>query len=142
MTISITASERFHVEIIGDFDRMGLIAVRERIDDALDDHLMKLNLPILEKIVEEICVTFGVTRNELFGSSRPSRIAWPRQVAMTLAYEFTGGSLNDIRRFFNRKDHATVIYARRVVREREETTPKESESINRIREKVRATLCN
>jgi chromosomal replication initiator protein len=57
------------------------------------------------------CDCFGVSSAELLSSSRTSRVAWPRQVAMYLARELTGESLPAIGRHFGGRDHTTVLHA-------------------------------
>jgi chromosomal replication initiator protein len=54
---------------------------------------------------------FGVSPDELLSSTRTARVAWPRQVAMYLAREFTGESLPAIGRQFGGRDHTTVLHA-------------------------------
>jgi chromosomal replication initiator protein len=57
------------------------------------------------------CELFGLSGAELLSSSRTSRIAWPRQLAMYLARELTGESLPAIGRHFGGRDHTTVMHA-------------------------------
>jgi chromosomal replication initiator protein len=54
---------------------------------------------------------FGISPDELLSSTRTARVAWPRQVAMYLAREFTGESLPAIGRQFGGRDHTTVLHA-------------------------------
>jgi chromosomal replication initiator protein len=64
------------------------------------------------------CRQFGITPEELLSSSRATRIAWPRQVAMYLARELTSESLPAIGRHFGGRDHTTVLHAWRRTNER------------------------
>jgi chromosomal replication initiator protein len=54
---------------------------------------------------------FGLSHGELLSTTRATRIAWPRQVAMYLARELTGESLPAIGRHFGGRDHTTVLHA-------------------------------
>jgi chromosomal replication initiator protein len=63
------------------------------------------------EIQELACEHFGLTNDELLSSSRTTRIAWPRQVAMYLARELTEESLPVIGRHFGGRDHTTVLHA-------------------------------
>ncbi len=54
---------------------------------------------------------FGLAPEELLSTTRTTRIAWPRQVAMYLARELTGESLPAIGRHFGGRDHTTVLHA-------------------------------
>ena len=57
------------------------------------------------------CEVFGLTAEELLSSTRTTRIAWPRQLAMYLARELTTESLPAIGRHFGGRDHTTVMHA-------------------------------
>jgi len=57
------------------------------------------------------CDHFGLSSEELLSSSRARRVAWPRQLAMYLAREFTRESLPAIGRQFGGRDHTTVLHA-------------------------------
>ena len=50
--------------------------------------------------------------------SRTARIAWPRQLAIYLARELTGASLQTIGEAFGGRNHATVLHACKRVSER------------------------
>ena len=65
----------------------------------------------VSEIQAAACEHFGLSREELVSSSRVSRIAWPRQVAMYLARELTDESLPAIGRRFGGRDHTTVLHA-------------------------------
>ena len=64
------------------------------------------------------CEHFGLTGDELVSSTRTSRIAWPRQVAMYIARELTDESLPALGRQFGGRDHTTVLHAWRRTAER------------------------
>jgi chromosomal replication initiator protein len=60
---------------------------------------------------------FGLTVDELRGSSRTQQIARARQIAMYLCRERTGLSLPKIGELFGNRDHSTVIHACRKIAE-------------------------
>jgi chromosomal replication initiator protein len=72
----------------------------------------------LADIQNAACELFGITAEELLSSSRATRVAWPRQVAMYLARELTSESLPAIGRHFGGRDHSTVLHAWRRTNER------------------------
>ena len=75
----------------------------------------------LEDVTNVICKYFKVSTNELRSKSRKKMIAWPRQVAMYLARQYTENSLEAIGRQFNR-DHATVLHSvNKITRQIEES---------------------
>ncbi len=73
--------------------------------------------PSIAEVQEAVAAHFGLTTAELTSSSRVSRIAWPRQVAIHLARDLTGASLPTIGKAF-RRNHATVLHACKRVSER------------------------
>ena len=68
----------------------------------------------------QACVAsyYELSTAELVSSSRAARIAWPRQVAIHLARDFTGDSLHAIGDAFGGRNHATVLHACKRVSER------------------------
>jgi len=69
-------------------------------------------------ITAAACEHFGLTPDELLSTTRASRIAWPRQVAMYIARELTDESLPALGRQFGGRDHTTVLHAWRRTAER------------------------
>jgi chromosomal replication initiator protein len=67
----------------------------------------------------------GCTTNE-------RKFAWPRQVAMTLAWRLTDHSSVRIGQFFGGRDHATVLYAMRAVEKRRRNNPKLHQSLRAL----------
>jgi chromosomal replication initiator protein len=65
----------------------------------------------LAEIQAATCDCFGISLDELRSSSRATRVAWPRQLAMYLARELSGESLPAIGRHFGGRDHTTVLHA-------------------------------
>jgi chromosomal replication initiator protein len=61
---------------------------------------------------------YGLAVPELLSSSRTARIAWPRQLAIYLAREYTGSSLQAIGEAFGGRNHATVLHACKRVSDR------------------------
>lgn len=62
-------------------------------------------------IIDTVCEYFGVRREKLLGKGRPKNIVIPRQIAMYLCRNILHETYPTIKDFFNRKDHATVLYA-------------------------------
>lgn len=68
-------------------------------------------------IIQTVAEAHGFTPAGLLQRGRPSRIAVPRQVAMMLIRDLTGLSLQAVGDIF-RKNHGTVIHAKKRVEER------------------------
>jgi chromosomal replication initiator protein len=72
----------------------------------------------IAQIQTAVASHYGLAVSELLSSSRAARIAWPRQLAIYLAREYTGTSLQMIGEAFGGRNHATVLHACKRVSER------------------------
>ena len=63
---------------------------------------------------------------------RAARIAWPRQVAIYLARDLIGASLNVIGEAFGGRNHATVLHASKRVSERVHTDPEAAGEVDHL----------
>jgi chromosomal replication initiation ATPase DnaA len=64
---------------------------------------------VVREVVEEL---YQVTSDELDGSRRLGRIAWPRQVAMALTYQYGLLSAAAVGDLYGGRHYATVYWAR------------------------------
>ena len=84
---------------------------------------------------------FGLTMEDLCGSSRSRMLVTGRQIAMYLCRELTDLSLPKIGQMFGGRDHTTVIHADRKIRgqmaERRATYNQVAELTNRIKTRAR-----
>lgn len=62
-------------------------------------------------IIVYVAEAFGITPEDITGDSRRSDIVKSRQIAMYLCRELLGVSLASLGKYFNGKNHATVLYA-------------------------------
>ncbi|MBV9194741.1 MAG: chromosomal replication initiator protein DnaA [Solirubrobacterales bacterium] len=69
----------------------------------------------IEAIQNVVASRFDLTVSELVSTSRASRVAWPRQLAMHLARKLTDASLVTIGQAFGARNHGTVLHACRRV---------------------------
>jgi chromosomal replication initiator protein len=70
------------------------------------------------QIQAKVASRYGLAVSELLSPSRAARVAWPRQLAIYLAREFTGTSLQTIGDAFGGRNHATVLHACKRVSDR------------------------
>lgn len=68
-------------------------------------------------VQSEVCKFYRIKRKEMLSETRFVRVCWPRQVAMTLCYEFGLGAMDAIASAFRRRDHGSVIYAAKAVQD-------------------------
>lgn len=80
--------------------------------NVLKDFIQDEEKPItVEYIQKTVCEYFGLKMQDIKARKRTKEVALPRQIAMYLSKQLTGGSLSDIGKNMGGKDHATVIYA-------------------------------
>jgi chromosomal replication initiator protein len=65
----------------------------------------------IEAIQRAVCEEFQLKLSQIREKNNSRAIAFPRQIAMYLCKELTGGSLPEIGRAFNGKHHTTVLHA-------------------------------
>ncbi len=87
----------------------------DEIKDKLGDILIHKNKPItLESIQETVASYFKIGKNQIKENTRKKEIAFPRQIAMYLSTQFLSDiSLKEIANHYNKKDHSTIIYAKK-----------------------------
>ena len=71
----------------------------------------------IENIQKVVAEFYNLRASDLLSPKRTRSIARPRQIAMTLSKELTNHSLPEIGERFGGRDHTTVLYATRKVRE-------------------------
>ena len=65
----------------------------------------------MEKIIEEVARTFGVSGADIRSSKRSSNISKARQMAMYVVREITQLPTASIGEEFGGRDHSTVVYS-------------------------------
>ncbi len=86
--------------------------------EALKDLLVIQNRQVsIENIQKTVADYYKIKVAEMYSKKRNRAIARPRQVAMSLAKEFTQLSLPDIGEAFGGRDHTTVLHACRKIEE-------------------------
>lgn len=66
----------------------------------------------IEKIIQIVCEKEDISRYEIISHSRIRRLVNPRHIAMYLAAKLSGKYLTVIGRYFDGRDHTTIMYAR------------------------------
>ena len=91
----------------------------------------------VDRIVDEVARTYGVTAEDIRGQRRRSQISVARQTAMFVVREITGMSQADIGREFGGRDHSTVVYAMQQITKMMESDPRKKEMIEDIIKNIR-----
>ena len=91
-----------------------------------------------ELIMRTVSDYYGLSLNELTGTTRKREITVPRQIAMYLTREMTGMSLPQIGDVFGGRDHTTVLHSYKTV----EAGLKENEGLKSIVEDIKQQVRN
>ncbi|MBF0281593.1 MAG: chromosomal replication initiator protein DnaA [Zetaproteobacteria bacterium] len=90
----------------------------EMTKNTLKDILQQHNRIIqIEDIQKYICKFYNIKIQDLLSRKRTKNIAMPRQIAMFLSKELTTHSLPEIGEMFGGKDHTTILYGYRKIRD-------------------------
>lgn len=85
----------------------------EILIDMISDKILEVNL---ENIMQKVCDAYNITSIEIFDKTRKNSIAFPRQIAMYLSNLLIPQlSLKEIAQYFKRKDHTTVLHAKKTI---------------------------
>lgn len=81
--------------------------------DMISDKIKEINL---ETIMHKVCNHYEITPAQIFSKTRKKNIVFPRQVGMYLSNLLIPQlSLKEIANYYKRKDHSTVIHAKKTV---------------------------
>ncbi len=89
--------------------------VSEILIDMISDKIQEVNL---DNIMQKVCDAYNLTPKEIFDKTRKKNIAFPRQIAMYLSNLLIPQlSLKEIAQYYKRKDHTTVLHAKKTIEE-------------------------
>jgi chromosomal replication initiator protein len=94
-----------------------------------------------EDVKRLVARAFGVSVEDINGTSRSKGIVLARQVAMHLIRELTGASLPEIGRQFGGKDHTTVVHACRKIKALLEADLQVARQVASITAELKAVAC-
>ena len=92
----------------------------------------------MEMIQKKVAEHFDIRFADMTSKRRPEHIAFPRQIAMYLARQLTGNSLNSIGEAFGGRDHGTVLHACRLVKDRMEIDGGVRQTVGMLERKLRS----
>lgn len=104
-------------------------------------------MPVLDSPTEQVVASpetvmlvvsedFGVSVEDMKGSSRRREISVARQVGMYLMRQHTSLSLPKIGEVFGGKDHTTVLYSCEKITERKETDPELARRLRQLSDRI------
>jgi hypothetical protein len=101
---------------------------------------MSQSNPTLAAIAAQVAEFHGLSPTELQQSTRAREVARPRQIAMYFMRELTDSTLLEVARFFAKKDHATVSYAVKLIKNDLAVSPSTAATISRLAAKLQHAL--
>ncbi len=91
----------------------------------------------VEKIIDEVARTFGITSEDIRSSKRNSNISNARQIAIYAVREITDLSMNLIGEEFGNRDHSTIVYAIKQIEKNMAKDPKLKATVEDIIKNIR-----
>ena len=89
-----------------------------------------------QAVLEVVAHYFNLTTDELVGKGRSRRFVQARQIAMYLCRELTDLSLPKLGAAFGGRDHTTVMYAERRIRESLTENKKVFDQVQELTQKI------
>ena len=87
--------------------------ISEILIDMISDKIKEVNL---ETIMQKVCDAYNISSAQIFDKTRKKNIVFPRQIAMYLSnLLITQLSLKEIAEYYKRKDHTTVLHAKKTI---------------------------
>ncbi|WP_242964923.1 chromosomal replication initiator protein DnaA [Scatolibacter rhodanostii] len=91
----------------------------------------------VDKIIEEVGRTYGVSSDEILSQLRKAEISTARQIAMYIVREITQLSMVEVGKTFGGRDHSTVVYAIKQVEKNIKSDPHTKATIDDIIKNIR-----
>lgn len=91
----------------------------------------------VEKIIDEVAHTYGVTSEEIRSNKRNANISNARQIAIYAVREITGMSMKLIGDEFGHRDHSTIVYAINQIEKNMNKDPKLKSTVEDIIKNIR-----
>ena len=83
-------------------------------------------------VKDAVALYFDLSVADMVSSSRAARLAWPRHLAIYLARDLTGASLQDLGRSFGGRNHTTILNACKRVSERLKTDVEAARDVDNL----------
>jgi chromosomal replication initiator protein len=90
----------------------------------------------VDTILQVVCEYFGVKVNDIIGTSRMKKFAFPRHVAQYLCRELAGLSYPEIGARFGGKDHSSILHACKKIQRMVEEDPGTQNMIAYLKRKI------
>lgn len=92
------------------------------------------------EIINAVCKFYKIAREELLSRSRKKELSVPRQISIFLIRENTNKSLPEIGKIMGGKDHTTILYAEKKIKNLLSTDINIKDDVEKIRQSLFVTL--
>jgi chromosomal replication initiator protein len=113
------------------------LEIAERVLKRVVGNIHKSKNITVDIIISEVAKYYNTSENNILSRKRTKEIAFARQVAMYLTKEMTNLTLETIGLNFGGKDHATVLYACKTIKDLTKQNNSLSKSIEEIKENIK-----
>ena len=111
--------------------------IAERVISRVVGNTGRIKNISVDNIVNCVSKYYKISENQILTRNRKKDVAFARQVAMYLAKELTSLTFESIGLNFGGKDHATVIYSHKTIKELLKKEHKLISQINEIKENIK-----
>jgi chromosomal replication initiator protein len=111
--------------------------IAEKVINRVVGNVKKTRNISIENIIHTVANHYALSENQILSRKRTKDISFARQVAMYLAKELTTLTLESIGLNFGGKDHATVLYSHKTIRDLIKRNKSIFEEISEIRENIK-----
>ncbi len=86
---------------------------KEILNDMISEKIKDINM---DSIFQKVCKSYTISPSQMLDKTRKQNISFPRQVAMYLSNLLIPQlSLKEIAEYYKRKDHTTVLHAKKMI---------------------------
>ena len=119
-------------------DLLGNDTDEESVARAIQDIVKRSNeyIPTPEAILEYISKYYNVDESVIRGQQRNRDAVQARQIAMYLIRSMTSISLDDTGKFFDNRDHSTVLYSIQQVEKKMKQDPSYAETVKELKTNI------
>ena len=113
---------------------LSILDIEKILENFLENKIKDINMDI---ILENVCEEFKITKTNILSKSRKKNFAFPRQIAMYITNLLIPQlSLLEIAKYYKKKDHTTVIHAKKNIEEIIKNDDKFNITINNLVKKI------
>jgi len=113
------------------------LEIAERVISRIVGNAGRVKNVSVDNIISCVSKFFKISENQILTRNRKKEVAFARQVAMYLAKEMTNLTFESIGLNFGGKDHATVIYSHKTIKELLKKDLRLLSQVNEIRENIK-----